>query len=53
MKDFYNKYKQFYPNEYYYYNQSTQRRLENNKEQLSNQEYDEINSINSLNGLVL
>ena len=47
MKDFYNKYKQFYPNEYYYYNQSTQRRQENNKEQLSNQEYDEINSINS------
>ena len=47
MKDFYNKYKQFYPNEYYYYNQSTQRRQENNKEQLSNQEYDEINSIHS------
>ena len=45
MKDFYNKFKQFYQNDFYY-QQSTQRKQENNKEQLSNPENEEINNIN-------
>jgi len=45
MKDFYSKHKQFYQNEYYY-NQLTNRKQENNKEQLSNPENDEVNIFN-------
>ena len=45
MKEFYKKYKHYYPKENYY-RRSTQKKREDNKEQSSNLENDELNDIN-------